>query len=173
MPDFEGPEVSDDEFEYEIGKDGNLVITFKGASNGDCYFETELEIDGPSDSVAFFRPQILVQNAIYPEKYTKIADATLTISTTNPDDAGEYEFTYTMEDTVNRDKETIRISVEIIAPEEPEVSFGGGSESGYGENGGEAGSNEADAGGSSNSTDTASSNSTDSADSGSGGGGSS
>ena len=77
-----------------------------------------MEIDGPSDSVAFFCPQILVQNAVYPEKYTKIADATLTISTTNPDDAGEYEFAYTMEDTMNRFKETIHVTVEIIAPEE-------------------------------------------------------
>ena len=67
-PDFNGPDTKkiDKEYEYTIGKDTNLKITFKDAHNGNCFFESKLEVDGPDDSIALFLPEILVQDARYP-----------------------------------------------------------------------------------------------------------
>ena len=61
-PDFEGPSTSgiDSEYEYEIGKDKDIVVKFKDASNGDCFFESELEVEGPSKTIYLYRPEILV-----------------------------------------------------------------------------------------------------------------
>ena len=61
-PDFNGPNTKsiDDDYEYFIGKDKDLKIKFKDASNGNCKFESKLEIDGPSEAVALFLPAILV-----------------------------------------------------------------------------------------------------------------
>ena len=78
-PDFEPPERVKTDYEYEIGKDKRIVINFKGASNGNCFFESNLEIDGPSKSVALYRPEILVQDAEFENFYKKISDASLTI----------------------------------------------------------------------------------------------
>ena len=62
-PDFNGPDEVDDEYEYHIGKDASLVIKFKEASNGNCWFDSEMEVDGPSDDVYLFMPPIQVQDA--------------------------------------------------------------------------------------------------------------
>ena len=57
-PDFNGPDTTtiDDEYEYVIGEDINLVIKFKDANNGNCFFKSKLDIDGPTESVARYQP---------------------------------------------------------------------------------------------------------------------
>ena len=118
-PDFEFPRTKDikDSYEYEIGKDSPIEIKFEGASNGDCYFKSEIEIDGPSEGIAVFFPEILVQQNRFPEKYDKIMDPRLSISTNSPDFAGDYDITYTMKDEANKVSESFSFSVEVIAPE--------------------------------------------------------
>ena len=61
-PDFEFPRTSGikDEYEYEIGKDSPISIDFEGASNGNCYFESQIELEGPSQNIIVFFPEILV-----------------------------------------------------------------------------------------------------------------
>ena len=119
-PDFEGPSTSgiDDDYEYEIGTDKDIVVKFKDASNGDCFFESELEVEGPSKTIYLYRPEILVQNAVFKNLYKKIADASVTISARSSADAGDYKFTYIMHDRERNVKERIKFKVEIIAPEE-------------------------------------------------------
>ena len=165
-PDFEPPSNSiDDEYEYEIGVDKDIVIDFKDASNGDCFFESTLEISGPTESVALYRPEILVQDLEFDQLYKKIADASLRISATSNTQAGSYDFTYTMEDKTEGIKESIKFSVEIIASEKTSSLIGGGGSSGSSSSGGDAsasGSSEAGDDGTTSSNDTGSSNSTES-----------
>ena len=56
FPDFNGPNDKeiDSDYKYNIGKDGNLVIKFKDASNGNCFFESEIDTDAPK-SVMFYK----------------------------------------------------------------------------------------------------------------------
>ena len=107
-----------DDYEYEIGKDGPIQIEFEGASNGNCLFESTIEVDGPSEGIALFFPEILVQSKEFPEIYQKIKDPTLTISTSIADFAGDYKITYKMTDEANRVSESFSFNVEVIAPEE-------------------------------------------------------
>ena len=49
-PDFKFPQTRliDESYEYEIGKDDTISIEFPDASNGNCFFESQIEIEGPS-----------------------------------------------------------------------------------------------------------------------------
>lgn len=106
------------------------MIDFKGASNGDCFFESTLEIEGANESIALYRPEILVQDLVSDQLYKKVADASLRISATSSTQVGSYDFTHTMEDKIRGVKKSIKFSVEIIASEKTSSLTGGGGSSG-------------------------------------------
>ena len=138
--DFEPPSNNiEDEYEFEIGVDKDIVINFKDASNGNCFFESTLEIEGSTESIALYRPEILVQDVEFDQLYKKVADASLTISATSNTQAGSYDFTYTMEDKIRGIKESIKFSVEISASENTSSLTGVGGSSGGSNSSGSSG----------------------------------
>ena len=64
MPNFRPPNRRNfnDTFVYEIGEDSSLEIEFADAVNGNCYFNSTLELNATNDfEDAFtFQPEILV-----------------------------------------------------------------------------------------------------------------
>ena len=62
VPDFQFPQVKQikDSYEYQIGQDSAIKIELPDASNGNCFFDSKVEIEGPSQAILIFFPQILV-----------------------------------------------------------------------------------------------------------------
>ena len=88
---------------YKIGADADLVITWVGASNGNCMFTTSVIVNGQTAPgwIVSSQEQMALSSSFVTQKYAVTQDASTTVATSDSSLDGSYQIAFIMTDSTN------------------------------------------------------------------------